>query len=143
MRELAGEDVGEDFEVAVRVRGEAGGGRDAVFVQDAQGAEVLVGGVVVLGEGEGVVAVEPAVVGVYAGFGVSMASSRQEWSRKAVLGTCLVTPFGFSIGRIGFSSGIYVRPRAEEGRRVIFACGSLDMIFVAVLAAADMRGFRG
>lgn len=66
MREFAGEDVGEDFGVAVRVCGEAGLGRDAVFVEDAQGAEGLEGWVVVLAEGEGVVGVEPAVVGVAA-----------------------------------------------------------------------------
>lgn len=66
MRQLPAEDVGEDFGVAVRVRGEAGLGRDAVFVQHAQGAEGLEGWVVVLGEGEGVVGVEPAAVGVAA-----------------------------------------------------------------------------
>ena len=48
----------------MRVRGEAVGGRHAVFVEDAQGAELLEGWVVVLGEGEGVVAVQPAVVGM-------------------------------------------------------------------------------
>lgn len=57
MRQLAAEDVAEDLGVAVRVRGEAGVGRDAVFVQDAQAAEVGVGRVVVVGEGEGVVGV--------------------------------------------------------------------------------------
>lgn len=48
------------------VRGKAVLGRDAVFVEDAQGAEGLEGWVVVLGEGEGVVGVEPAVIGVAA-----------------------------------------------------------------------------
>lgn len=62
--ELAREDVGEDFGVAVRVRREAGAGRHAVFVEHAQGAELLELRGVVLREGEGVVAVEPAVVGV-------------------------------------------------------------------------------
>lgn len=66
MRQLATEDVAEDLSIAVRVGGEAGVGCDAVFVQDAQGAEVGVGGVVVVGEGEGVIGVEPAVVGVAA-----------------------------------------------------------------------------
>ncbi len=66
MRQFAREDVGEDFGVAVRVGGKAVVGRDAVFVEDAQGAEGLEGWVVVLGEGEGVVGAEPAVVGVAA-----------------------------------------------------------------------------
>lgn len=57
MRQLAGEDVGENFKVAVRVGGEAGEGRDAVFVEDAQGPELLVRRGRVVGEGEGVVAV--------------------------------------------------------------------------------------
>lgn len=67
--ELAGQDVGEDLGVAVRVGGEAGLGSNAVFVQDAQGAE---GGELrgeIGGEGEGVVGVEPAVVSVAAGGG--------------------------------------------------------------------------
>ena len=71
VRELAGEDVGEDLGVAVRVRREAGPRCHAVFVQDAQGAEVLELGGIVLGEGEGVVAVQPAVVGVAAGGGAA------------------------------------------------------------------------
>lgn len=71
MRELAGEDVGEDFGVAVRVRREAGAGRHAVFVEHAQGAELLELRGVVLREGEGVVAVEPAVVGVPPGGGAA------------------------------------------------------------------------
>ncbi len=66
MRQFAREYVGEDFGIAVRVRGKSGLGRDAVFVQDAQGAEGLEGWVVVLGEGEGVVGVEPAVASVAA-----------------------------------------------------------------------------
>lgn len=57
MRQLAREDVGEDLGVAVRVRGEAGLGRHAVFVEDAEGAEGGEGWVVVGGEGEGVVGV--------------------------------------------------------------------------------------
>ena len=48
------------------VRAEALPGRDAVVVDDAQGAEAHVRGVVVVGERERVVRVEPAVVGVAA-----------------------------------------------------------------------------
>lgn len=66
MRQFAREDVREDFGIAVRVCGKAGLGRDAVFVQDAQGAEGLEGWVLVLGEGEGMVGVKPAVIGVAA-----------------------------------------------------------------------------
>ena len=66
MRELAAEDVGEDFGVPVIVRGEAGAGSDAVFVQDAQATE---GGVLrgVIGrEGEGMVGIQPSMVCVAA-----------------------------------------------------------------------------
>lgn len=55
----------------MRVRGEAGTRRHAVFVEDAQGAELLELWGVVLREGEGVVAVEPAVVGVTPGGGAA------------------------------------------------------------------------
>lgn len=64
--EGAFDNVGEDFHVAVRVSGEAAAGSDAVFVDDAQAAEAHVGGVVVIGEGEGVMGFEPAMVGVAA-----------------------------------------------------------------------------
>ena len=64
MRELAGEYVGEDLGVAVGVRRKSVQGSHAVFVKNTQGAELLEGWVVVLGEGEGVVAVQPAVIGV-------------------------------------------------------------------------------
>lgn len=75
MRQLAAEDVAEDLGVAVRVGREAGVGGDAVFVEDAQGAEVSVGGVVIVGEGEGVVGVEPAVVGVAAVAGAAQSDA--------------------------------------------------------------------
>lgn len=64
--ESAFDDVGEDFHVAVRVGGEAAAGGDVVFVDDAQAAEAHVGGVVVIGEGEGMMGLEPAMVGVAA-----------------------------------------------------------------------------
>ena len=62
--ERALEHVGDDLHVAVRVGAEALAGRDAVVVDHAQRAEAHVLGVVVVGEREGVVGVEPAVVGV-------------------------------------------------------------------------------
>ena len=64
--EGAFDNVGEDFHVAVRVSGEAAAGSDVVFVDDAQATEAHVGGVVVIGEGEGVMGFEPAMVGVAA-----------------------------------------------------------------------------
>ena len=66
MGELAAEEVGEYFGVAVRVGGEAVERGDPVFVEDAEGAEGFEARVVVGGEGEGVVGVEPAVVSVAA-----------------------------------------------------------------------------
>ena len=58
--QLAGQHAGEDFHVAVRVRGEPAAGRDAVVVDHAQHAEVVVFWVFVVAEGERVAAVEPA-----------------------------------------------------------------------------------
>lgn len=66
MFEFAVHDVGPDEEFAVGVRAESCASLDAVFVYDAKGAEGLVLGGVVGGEGEGVEGVEPAVVGVAA-----------------------------------------------------------------------------
>ena len=59
MLERAVDDVAEDEELGVRVRAEAGGGLDAIFVDDAEGAEGLVQRVrrVVRREAEGVVCV--------------------------------------------------------------------------------------
>lgn len=54
MLELAVDNVAPDEEFAVGVGAEAGAAFDAVFVDDSQGAEGLVFGVVVGGEGEGV-----------------------------------------------------------------------------------------
>ena len=66
VRELAVEHVGEDLHVAVGVRAEALPGGDAVLVDHAQRAEAHVARVVVVREGEGVAAVEPAEFGVSA-----------------------------------------------------------------------------
>src|SRR5207248_11345543 len=55
----AGDDVGDDLHVAVRVRREARGGRDAVFVYDEEVAEARPARVVVAVEGERVPAVKP------------------------------------------------------------------------------------
>lgn len=61
--EASGEDVGEDFHVPVGVGGEAAAWGDMVVIDDAERAEAHVGRVVVIGEGEGVTAFEPAVAG--------------------------------------------------------------------------------
>jgi hypothetical protein len=64
VRQLATEDVAEDLEVAVWVRGESCPGRDAVFIQNANGAEVLEARAVVVREVEAAVGDEPALVEV-------------------------------------------------------------------------------
>src|SRR6185436_5249268 len=67
--ELAFEHVAHDLHVPVAVGAEAGAGGDGVVVDDAQVAHAHVGRVVVVGEREGVEALEPAVVGNTAVFG--------------------------------------------------------------------------
>ena len=57
-------DEGEDFHGAVRVGAEALSGCDLVIVDNAEGAKTPVVGMVVSGEGKGVVGIEPAVVGM-------------------------------------------------------------------------------
>jgi hypothetical protein len=76
MRQGAVEDVADDLHVAVAVRAEAGARRDGVVVEDAQVAEAHVRRVVVVGEREAVVAVEPAVVGVAAVAGLAEGEHR-------------------------------------------------------------------
>jgi hypothetical protein len=63
--------LGEDFHVVVRVRAEALAERHEVLVHHAQGSEPHVAAIVVRGEGEGVVGVEPAEIGVAALIGGS------------------------------------------------------------------------
>ncbi len=69
MSQLARQDVAEDLEVPVGVGWEPGVGLDAVFIEHAQGAKVVELGVVPAREAEGVVGVEPAMVGMPAGRG--------------------------------------------------------------------------
>ena len=71
VRELALEHVADDLHVAVAVRAEARAGLHAVLVDDAQRAEAHVLRVVVVGEGEAVIRIEPAVVGVAAFVGAA------------------------------------------------------------------------
>src|SRR5690348_2497561 len=58
--------IGDDLHVPVRVRAEAAALGDAIVVDDPQHRVAHVGRVVVVGEGEAVPAVEPAMVGVAA-----------------------------------------------------------------------------
>lgn len=57
-------DIGDNLHVPVRMHPEAHLGRDKIFVDDAQGTEMSVRRVIVIGEAEGVVGIEPTVVGV-------------------------------------------------------------------------------
>ena len=66
VREGAAEDVGENFHVLMAVRAESLSRADAVFVDDAQGAEAHVPGIVIGREGKGMGGVQPAVIGVAA-----------------------------------------------------------------------------
>ena len=58
--------VTEDFHVTMRVHREANPGRDDVLIDHAQRTEAHVGGVVVIGEAEGMPGAQPAVVGMAA-----------------------------------------------------------------------------
>src|SRR5208337_5512674 len=60
------QDVGDDLHIAVRMRGKPRAACDAVVVHDAQGAEMNVRGVVIIGERKGKARIEPAVVGMAA-----------------------------------------------------------------------------
>jgi hypothetical protein len=59
MLQLAIENVGDDFHVAVAVRAEARVGRDAIVVDDPQRAKAHLLRVVMISEGERVPAVQP------------------------------------------------------------------------------------
>src|SRR6185437_8154150 len=58
--ERAGQHVGQDVHVPMAVRRESRARNDAILVDHAQGAEAHLHGIVVIGEGEAVSAVEPA-----------------------------------------------------------------------------------
>ena len=64
MRQFAVQDVGEDLGIAVRMCWEAIVGIYAVFIQDSQTAKVLEFGVIVVGEAECMVRVQPSVISV-------------------------------------------------------------------------------
>lgn len=64
MGQLAAEDVRKDLGVAVRMRREPGERGHSVFVEHSQGAEVGEAWVMVGRKREGVVAIQPSVIGV-------------------------------------------------------------------------------
>ena len=66
MGKLSTQDVREDLGVAMRVGREAGLGRDTVFVEDAQAAEGLEAWVEVGRKGEGMIRIQPAMIGMAA-----------------------------------------------------------------------------
>lgn len=67
----SGDDVAENLHFAVRVGGETCARCDDVLVDDAEAAETHVGGIVVICEAEGVIAIQPTVIGVAAFGGTS------------------------------------------------------------------------
>jgi len=82
------------------VLAEAAAGSDDVVVDDAQGAEAHPGGVVVVGEAEGEVGVEPAVVGVAAFFGGTESDHGDDLSDAVFLLRdirCYDSDFGFKV----------------------------------------------
>ncbi len=79
MPQGAGHDVGDDFHVPVRMQAKTHFGRDPVFVDHAQGAEMRVRRIVIIGEAEGVVGVEPAVIGVAPFVGFSNLDHGGSW----------------------------------------------------------------
>src|SRR5258705_5154944 len=66
VRELALEHIGDDLHVLVAVGRESGARDDAIFIDDTQRAEFDMLRIVVAGERERVIRIEPAVVGVTA-----------------------------------------------------------------------------
>ena len=66
MLEFAVDDVGPDQRFGVGVRSEACALLDSVFINDSQGSELSVIGIIVRGEREGVVGIQPAMISVAA-----------------------------------------------------------------------------
>ena len=75
MLERAFQYIGDDLHVAVRVRRKSRAGRDAIVIDDPQGTEPHVVGVVVVPEREGVAALEPAQFGLPAVLGFAIAAT--------------------------------------------------------------------
>lgn len=80
MCKFAREDVTEDFCIAVRMGGETGSGGYSIFIQNAKSAERFKLWVVVAGEGEGVLCVEPSMIG----FPSSVGTTRDDFCVREV-----------------------------------------------------------
>lgn len=66
VRDGSGNNVAENFHFPMRMIGETGARCDDVLVDHTQAAEAHVGGIVVIREAEGVIAIQPTVIGVTA-----------------------------------------------------------------------------
>src|SRR6266851_6238544 len=64
MRERARDDVGDDFHIAMAVRGKATSGRHHVFVDHTQRAKRHVRRIVIIAKGKSVISVEPTKIKV-------------------------------------------------------------------------------
>src|SRR5712692_3648059 len=119
MFQRARQNVGNDFHVAMRVRGKTLTGRDPVFVDDAQTAPVHVRRIVILIERESVIRIEPPMIKVAAIFG--FANSDPSWS-AGILPAVRRRPACRSIRSIicGISSSVKIgkssRPRSTVSR---------------------------
>src|SRR5207244_3498909 len=90
--QCAAEDVGDDFHVAMRMRSETLSRHYEIVVDDAQAAETHPLRVVIIGEAESVIRVEPTVFGVasficfsYFHHGKTMPHDARSWERPCFL----------------------------------------------------------
>lgn len=71
MLQFSRENVAKDFKLVMRVPAESFTRLHNILIDDTKGTKLIEPGVVVTGEAEGMVAVEPAVVGMATGFGTA------------------------------------------------------------------------
>jgi hypothetical protein len=71
MLQRALDDVGDDFHVAMRVHAKALAGSNEVLVDDAQRLEMRVARIMIIRKAEGVIGIQPTVIGVAAFTGFS------------------------------------------------------------------------
>ncbi len=65
--QYTGDDVSENFHIAVRVSGKSTTGGHVIFIDDPQTAEAHLRWIMVIGEAESVMTVEPTVMGMPTG----------------------------------------------------------------------------
>ena len=63
MLQSAFQQIGNDFHIAMRMHGKAVSGLHPILIDDSEGAESHVAGVVILIEGETVAGVQPPMIG--------------------------------------------------------------------------------